>query len=114
MMHITIYQIYVFVITYLYAFGLWQFISLRINKKGYKIEKQDGETFFDFMCRYYADNWIWKIRKKLNHRWIYNSKIYGFLVILKGVFSIIFATALLSALIYMRNTDYGVWLNIEF
>ena len=47
-MHIQIFDIIVFFIAYLFIYGIWQFIYLMINKKGYDLEKQGDESFFDF------------------------------------------------------------------
>lgn len=112
-MHIKIFDIIVFFITYIFILGVWQFISLRINKKGYEIEKEDNETFFDFMCRYYSDDLFWKIRKKLGYSWIYNSKIYEKFVILKGIILIAFAIIMIIILLLFHKSEYFIWLSIE-
>ena len=112
-MHIQIFDIIVFFIAYLFIYGIWQFIHLRINKKGYELEKQDHESFFDFMCRYYSDDLSWKLRKKIGLRWIYNSKVYERFIILKGIILVAVAILMVVLLLLFKQSEYFIWLGIE-
>lgn len=112
-MHIKVIDLLVFFIAYMFILGVWQFISLAVHKKGYELEKQGGETFFDFMCRYYSDDFFWKLRKRYGVKWVYNSKVYSKFVILKGVVLILLAISLVIAILWLKTTEYYVWLSIE-
>ena len=112
-MHIQIFDIIVFFIAYMIISGIWQFIMLKVNKKGYELYKEGDETFFDFMCRYYSNDFIWKLRKRFGHSWIYNSKIYEKFVILKGISLIVFAIIIIILLLLFSKSEYFIWLSIE-
>lgn len=106
-------DIIIFVITYIFIYGVWQFLFLVIHKKGYELEKLENETFFDFMCRYYSDDIFWKIRKKLGYSWIYNSKIYESWIKFKGIIFIVIAIVGVVGLWLFSKSDYFIWLSIE-
>lgn len=112
-MHVTIMDIFVFFSAYMLILGVWQFLYIKIHKKGYELEKKENETFFEFMCRYYEDDFFWKLRKKYGIKWLYNSKIFEKYIKLKGIILILFGLIVVFGLLLLRQTDYYVWLSIE-
>lgn len=111
-MTIRLTNVFLFLIFYFLLFGIWQFIWLWLHSKGYEINKENNESFYDFMCRYYKDSVIWKIRKKLNIRWFYNSRAFKNFIRLKGIVFIIFSLAIFILFLYLKSTDYGFLLEI--
>lgn len=110
---IRIIDLLVFFIAYMIILGVWQFISLAIHKKGYELEKLEDESFFDFMCRYYSDDFFWKLRRKYGIKWVYNSKVYSKFIMLKGFILIVLAILLVLAILWLKSTEYYIWLSIE-
>ena len=111
-LYITIGGLLRFSASWFFLCGIWQFLYLRISLKGYEKKKQDGETFFDFCCRYYGGV-DWKIRQKLGIKWFYNSRAYKLCWKLKGVGFLLVSVAFLSLHIWINHTDYAVWLDIR-
>lgn len=108
-MHITVLDLVIFCIAYSLLKGVWQFFYLRINKRGYEVNKLEGESYYDFMCRYYS----WGIRKKLHLGRFYNSKFYVKFTIFKGVFLILFALVLLLLVFLISRSEFALWLKLE-
>ena len=105
-------NVFICSITFLILLGVWQFIWLFLTVKAYEFFKEENETFFDFCCRQY-DSWLWRIRRKMNISWFYNSQAFRIFTILKGLLLVLLACVMLFILISIGFTDYNVWLDIE-
>ena len=101
------------IITFTFLLGIWQFIWLHLSTKSYNILNENDETFFDFCCRVYENDWIWSFRKKLHLRWFYNSKAFRYFTILKGVVLVLISVGLLILFLFIGQTDYKVFFDIS-
>ena len=110
---LTILHILTFLSTFCVLLGLWQFAWIVIHRKGYELEKQDDESFMDFMFRYYADEWQWKLRKRYGPKWFYYSKMFLIFTKIKGVILIVVGLAIAFGVFFLSGTDLGVYLQIE-
>lgn len=106
-------NICLFVATLLTLSGIWKFIWIRIHIKGYKQQGLEGESFYDFLCRYYADQPFNRFKKDSKLRIIFNSKIYKFSLRLQGLFLVLLGIIIFGAVFYASQTEYGAWLNID-
>lgn len=112
-MRVTILHILTFIACLFFITGVWQFAWIVIHRKGYEMEKVDEESFPDFLFRYYADDWRWKLRKKFVPRWFYYSKCFLIFTKIKGVVLIFSGLAIAFLLFYISGTEYGAFLQIE-
>lgn len=96
----------VFIASLSILFGIWQFIWIEVNTRGYLIKKLDNESFADFLFRYYKDDVVWRIRKKLRVKWFYNSKGFLKFLRLKGIILVLIGFTLLVLRLYLSFTDY--------
>lgn len=113
-MKVTVLHILTFFSSICLVFGVWQFLWIIIHKKGYEMEKQDDESFPDFLFRYYADELPWKLRKRFMPKWFYYSKIFLISVKIKGVVLIVCGVLIAIAIFWVSKSEYAPWLHIEF
>lgn len=106
-------NICLFVATLLTLSGIWKFIWIRVHIKGYKQQGLEGESFYDFLCRYYADQPFTRFKKDSKLRIIFNSKIYKISLRLQGLFLVLLGVLIFGIVFYVSQTEYGVWLNID-
>lgn len=106
-------NICLFFATLLTLSGIWKFIWIRIHIKGFKQQGLEGESFYDFLCRYYADQPFTRFKKNSKLRIIFNSKIYKFSLRLQGLLLVLLGFIIFGAIFYVSQTEYGVWLNIN-
>ncbi len=112
-MQVTLRYILIFFIVISIYYGLWQFVWLRLTRKYYNILKQDGESYFDFLCRW-STSPVWKLKKRLGFARFYRWRVFGTLVKIKGVLYILFGLFLWLVMVLYSRTDNGVWLDIVF
>lgn len=105
-------SLFTFVATFFILHGIWQFIWLKLATKGYKEFKNEGESFLDYCVREF-NSLDWKIRKKLSISWFYNSRLFRIFIILKGTLLVLLGVAFIVAYFLIKNTEYGVWLDIK-
>ena len=113
-MHFTVLQILTFLSTLCVVFGVWQFLWIVIHKRGYEMEKLEDESFPDFLFRYYAEDFFWKLRKRFVPKWFYYSKMFLIFMKVKGVILILAGLVLALCLVYLSKSEYAAWLQIEF
>lgn len=106
-------NICLFVATLLTLSGIWKFIWIRVHIKGYKQQGLEGESFYDFLCRYYADQPFTRFKKDSKLRIVFNSKIYKISLRLQGLFLVLLGVLIFGIVFYVSKTEYGVWLNID-
>lgn len=106
-------DICLFVATLLTLSGIWKFVWIRIHIKGYKQQGLEGETFYDFLCRYYADQPFTRFKKDSKLRLIFNSKVYKISLRLQGLFLVLLGVAIFGIIFYTIQTEYGAWLDIK-
>lgn len=106
-------NICLFVATLLTLSGIWKFIWIRVHIKGYKQQGLEGESFYDFLCRYYADQPFTRFKKDSKLRIVFNSKIYKISLRLQGLFLVLLGILIFGIVFYVSQTEYGVWLNID-
>ena len=106
-------NICLFVATLLTLSGIWKFIWIRVHIKGYKQQGLEGESFYDFLCRYYADQPFTRFKKDSKLRIVFNSKIYKISLRLQGLFLVLLGVLIFGIIFYVSQTEYGVWLNID-
>lgn len=106
-------NICLFVATLLTLTGIWKFIWIRVHIKGYKQQGLEGESFYDFLCRYYADQPFTRFKKDSKLRIVFNSKIYKISLRLQGLFLVLLGVLIFGIVFYVSQTEYGVWLNID-
>ena len=106
-------NICLFVATLLTLSGIWKFIWVRVHIKGYKQQGLEGESFYDFLCRYYADQPFTRFKKDSKLRIVFNSKIYKISLRLQGLFLVLLGVLIFGIVFYVSQTEYGVWLNID-
>lgn len=111
-MYLTIRGLLNFVTVFFLLSGFWQFIWIKITVKGWELEKEEGETFFQFCYRWYGGI-VWKLRKRLHIEWFYNSKAFLRFIRLKGVCLICLAIALTIFIFKVSGTEYGIWLDLH-
>lgn len=112
-MHITVYSFLVFLASLLILSGVWQFLWIVIHKKGYELEKLDGESFSDFLFRYYEDDWRWRLRRRLLPKWYVRSKLLLLFIKVKGVIFILGGLSIVYVLYFLSKSEYAPWLYIE-
>lgn len=112
-MHVTVFQILLFLCSLCLVFGVWQFLWIVIHKKGYEMEKLKGESFPDFLFRYYAEDVMWKLRKRFVPKWFYYSKMFLIFTKVKGVILILAGLGIAVGLFLLSKSEYVVWLQIE-
>ena len=88
--------------------GIWNFISIYIQKRSYDV-LNNGESFYMFLCNHYS----WKIRSKLNLSAFYNGRAYIIFKILIGIIEILIGSILLVLIFYVKSTDYKELFNIK-
>ena len=111
-MYITLrYVLIFFIIAFIY-YGVWQFIWLKSTRKYYTKLKTEGESYFDFLCRFCTSP-VWAIKKKLGFGKLYRLKTFGFFVCLKGIIFITLGIIVLVALLYVQNKGYAVYLDMQ-
>lgn len=106
-------NICLFVATLLTLSGIWKFIWIRVHIKGYKQQGLEGESFYDFLCRYYADQPFTRFKKDSKLRIVFNSKIYKISLRLQGLFLVLLGVLIFGIVFYVSQTEYGVWINID-
>lgn len=106
-------NICLFVATLLTLSGIWKFIWIRVHIKGYKQQGLEGESFYDFLCRYYADQPFTRFKKNSKLKIVFNSKIYKISLRLQGLFLVLLGVLIFGIVFYVSQTEYGVWLNID-
>lgn len=106
-------NICLFVATLLTLSGIWKFIWIRVHIKGYKQQGLEGESFYDFLCRYYTDQPFTRFKKDSKLRIVFNSKIYKISLRLQGLFLVLLGVLIFGIVFYVSQTEYGVWLNID-
>ena len=106
-------NICLFVATLLTLSGIWKFIWIRVHIKGYKQQGLEGESFYDFLCRYYADQPFTRFKKDSKLRIVFYSKIYKISLRLQGLFLVLLGVLIFGIIFYVSQTEYGVWLNID-
>lgn len=104
----------VLVATFLIFEGIWQFVWIDIHRKGYLREKEEGETFYDWLNRYYKGELFWEMQNTFSLRWYYNSNIYKIFKRTVGLISLLLGIAIFVGIYFLSKTQYIVWLNIEF
>lgn len=106
-------DICLFVATLLTLSGVWKFVWIQVHIKGYKEQGLEGETFFDFLCRYYADQPFTRFKKGSKLRFVFNTKVYKFSMRLQGSILVLLGVLLFGLVFYISQTEYGAWLNIK-
>lgn len=110
----TVKNMIVFVATMFTLTGIWKFIWIFIHQRGYKMFAQEGESFFDFLCRYYADEPFNRFKKGSKLRIVYNSKMYKIIMSLQGIILLLLGIGMFIFVFAAKSSEYGVWLNIKF
>lgn len=100
-----------FIVAFLY-YGVWQFIWLRSTRKYYTQLKKEGESYFDFLCRFCTSP-VWGIKRRLGYAKLYRLKTFGFFVKLKGIIFIVLGLAILIAMLLLQRTGYRVYLDMQ-
>lgn len=112
-MRVTIGHIFVFLSSFCIVMGIWQFLWIKIHRKGYEMEKLEDESFTDFLFRYYEDELLWKLRKRFGPKWFYYGKSFIRFTKIKGVILIVVGIAIGVAVFLVSKTEYGIFLDIE-
>lgn len=112
-MYLTLGGLLRFFVGWFFWWGLWQFIWIEITNRGYQCKKEEGESLFDFCCRYYGGVG-WDFRRKLGIKWFYNSKAFKNFVRLKGVVLFLLSAGLVFLYFWLTKSEYAVYLNIRF
>lgn len=113
-MKITVIGFLTFLSSLCFVFGFWQFLWVIIHRKGFEMDGQEGESFPDFLFRYYEDDVFWKLRKRFMPKWFYYSKMFLFFVKLKGVMLITSGTLIAVGIFLLSKSEYAQWLQIQF
>lgn len=111
-MYITLRYVLIFFIVAFIYYGVWQFIWLKSTRKYYTKLKTEGESYFDFLCRFCTSP-VWAIKKKLGFGKLYRLKTFGFFVRLKGIIFIALGIIVLVSLLYVQNKGYAVYLDMQ-
>ena len=93
--------------------GIWVFVELRINIKGYILYKDQYNSFYEFCCDYYSNRISWKLRRILGLKRFYNSKIF---IVLRSLVGLLFIALGFTAVVgvgLLKSSDYGNLLEIE-
>lgn len=77
------------------------------------MEKQDDESFMDFLFRYYDSEWQWQIRKRFGPKWFYYSKWFLRFIKFRGIVLILAGLVIGLAVFFVSRTEYGIFLDIE-
>lgn len=102
-------NILLFFITVTMLWGVYYLVDIKIKLKAYKLFKIDEESFLDYCYREYND-WAWYLRKKLNWRLFYNSRLFVIFQRLKGIILVLISLILLAVYLYLYFTEYRVFL----
>lgn len=112
-MGITLMFLLTFLASYFFFLGVYQFIYIHILYKGYLSEKLENESFLDFCIRYFDKTVRWKFRKKITFlRRFYNGKGFRIFTRLKGVFLVLISLLIVILILYIKSTDYSVFLDM--
>lgn len=112
-MYITPRDVFLFVGTCLFLTGNWQLFKLRVDLKAWKRFREDEESFFDYCCRIYEKDFIWRLRRRFNIKWYYNSRAFKIFTILKGVLLVLLSIGIFVAVFIAGRTEYAPWLDIK-
>ena len=112
-MEITLMFLLTFLASYFFFLGIYQFIYIHILYKGYLSEKLENESFLDFCIRYFDKTVRWKFRKKIVIlRRFYNGKGFRIFTRLKGVLLVLISLLIVILILYIKSTDYSVFLDM--
>lgn len=111
-MYITLRGILIFTISWLFLWGVWQFLWVEISYRGWKLEHQKNESFFEFCQRYYGGI-IWKIRGAFGIKWFYNSRAFRNYIRLRGVLLFCLAVGVLIVLFRIQSSEYNIYLDVR-
>lgn len=78
------------------------------------MEKQEGESFPDFLFRYYEDDVFWKFRRRFMPKWFYYSRMFLISMKIKGVLLIGAGIAIAVGIFFLQKSEYAAWLQIQF
>jgi hypothetical protein len=113
-MNLTINDVLLLLATLSILNGIYKFVWIVWIHRAYNEQKKDKESFFDFCCEFYKDNFDWKLRKRLNFRWYYNSKLHKIFTRFFGFLQVLIGIAIIVAIFFIKRSAYGAWLNILF
>jgi len=111
-MYVSLRHILIFFIVISIYYGVWQFVWLKLTRKYYGILKQDGESYFDFLCRW-STSPVWAIKRRLGFARFYRWKIFNTAVRIKGIFFILLGILIWVVMLLLLRTDYGFWLDLR-
>lgn len=112
-MYLTVRGLLIYFGTWFLLLAIWQPIWYKITKRGYDVQKLEGESFFDFCSR--AHGGIqWKLKRKLGMRPFYNCKAFKFFMILKFFILLSLSIGVFVVLFRLSGSEYGLWLDIRF
>lgn len=106
-------DLYLFCSTTPILYGTWSLVWFGLTKRGFRLHKEEGESFFKYCCRIYGDNVIWKLRRKIKLRWFYESRLFRIFLISRGVFLVLFGLGMYILYFYIRYSAYGTFLDVE-
>lgn len=101
-----------FLAFYFFLHGLWRLYCVRMYKQAYKLFKNKGESFLDFLDRE-LDSWGTNLAVMLGLHWWYNSKLYSIIQILLGVLQVVLGVGLFILLFKVNQTDFKLYLDIK-
>ena len=102
-------NILLFFVTVCTLWGIYYLIDINIKLKAYNAFKETNESFLDYCCREYND-WAWKIRKKLNWKLFYNTRLFIIFRRLQGILLVLIGLGLLVLYFCLFFTEYRVFL----
>lgn len=112
-MKITLMFLLTFLASYCFFLGIYQFIYIHILYNGYLSEKIENESFIDFCVRYFDKTAKWKLRKKVTVlRRFYNGRGFRIFTRLKGVLLVLISLLIVIFILYIKSTDYSVFLDM--
>lgn len=111
-MKISIKGFLIFVAVYLILHGVWRVYFTRMSHKAYNLFKKDNETYFDYCCRE-INTWQYCLIKFFKLGWVCNTKLYSIFSTLFGIINIFIGIAVILFIIFVKKTEFGLYLNLE-
>lgn len=106
-------DLYLFCATTPILYGTWSLIWYILTKRGFRLNRNEDESYFKYCCRVYGENIIWRIRQKLKMKWFYESRLFRIFIILRGVFLVLFGFGMYILYFYVKSSPYGAFFEIE-
>ena len=111
-MKISIKGFLIFVAVYLILHGIWRVYFIRMSHKAYSIFKEGNETYFDYCCRE-INTWQYRFIKFCKLGWVCNTKLYSIFSILLGIINVLIGIAIIIFIIFIKDTEFGLYLDLE-